>query len=170
MLIRLYRYGLAFARAHILLFGTVKFLSGLVIGIGLGIYILPILTAETGLEQAELTQIRDSAMVSGDFRRDLPGSDFLHWGEGRIFVRANQIWLEGRPAPGPDYRLYLTPSFVDSKAGFQAIKQDSVQVGPIRAFENFPLPVPAGIDAPSWPALVIWCERFSMFITAARLD
>ena len=42
MLIRLYKSGLEFARAHILLFGTAKFLSGLVIGFALGIYMLPI--------------------------------------------------------------------------------------------------------------------------------
>ena len=33
------------ARRHIILFGTAKFLAGLVIGFGLGVYFLPILTA-----------------------------------------------------------------------------------------------------------------------------
>lgn len=170
MLARLVVKALYFARAHILLFGTVKFLSGLVIGIGLGFYLLPILTEQPGLAPDELVEIRDSALLSGEFRRDLPGSDLLHWGDGRVFVRADRIWLEGALAPGPDYRLYLTPSYVDSKPGFLAIKDQSLEIGPIRAFANFSLPVQPGIDVFQWPALVIWCERFSMFITAARLE
>ena len=38
------------ARRHIILFGTAKFAAGLVIGFGLGVYFLPILTAEKGLD------------------------------------------------------------------------------------------------------------------------
>ena len=37
---------LQFARDHIILFGSAKFIAGLVIGFGLGVYFLPILTAE----------------------------------------------------------------------------------------------------------------------------
>ena len=37
---------MAFIRRHVLLFGVVKFCAGLVIGFGLGVYFLPILTAE----------------------------------------------------------------------------------------------------------------------------
>ena len=37
---------MAFIRRYVLLFGVVKFCAGLVIGFGLGVYFLPILTAE----------------------------------------------------------------------------------------------------------------------------
>lgn len=36
---------LPFARNHIILFSSAKFIAGLVIGFGLGVYFLPILTA-----------------------------------------------------------------------------------------------------------------------------
>jgi hypothetical protein len=32
--------------------------------------------------------------------------------------------LDGTISPGPDYRLYLAPEFVDDGAGFLAIKAD----------------------------------------------
>ena len=42
------------ARRHLILFGTAKFIAGLVIGFGLGVYFLPILTAEKGLDETQL--------------------------------------------------------------------------------------------------------------------
>ena len=42
------------ARRHIILFGTAKFAAGLVIGFALGVYFLPILTEEKGLDTAAL--------------------------------------------------------------------------------------------------------------------
>ena len=41
---------MAFIRRYVQLFGVVKFCAGLVIGFGLGVYFLPILTAEKGLD------------------------------------------------------------------------------------------------------------------------
>ena len=66
---------LDFARRHIILFGTAKFAVGLVIGFALGVYFLPILTEEKGLDTAALAQLEASAERSGTFTRDLPGSD-----------------------------------------------------------------------------------------------
>ena len=37
---------------------------------------------------------------------------------GVIMVNADRIWLDGKIAPGPDYRLYLTPKYVETGAGF----------------------------------------------------
>ena len=90
-----------------------KFIAGLVIGFGLGVYFLPILTAENGLSETELVELTSSAQAqtqlrTGEFVRDLEGSDAFHWGEGTIYVRDDCIWLDGYIAPGPDYRLYLT--------------------------------------------------------------
>jgi len=48
---------LGIARRYIILFGLVKFCAGLVIGFGLGVYFLPILTAEKGLSDSELTAL-----------------------------------------------------------------------------------------------------------------
>ena len=45
---------LDFARRYIILFGTAKFAAGLAIGFALGVYFLPILTEEKGLDTAAL--------------------------------------------------------------------------------------------------------------------
>ena len=158
------------ARRHIILFGTAKFAAGLVIGFGLGVYFLPILTAEKGLDSDVLIELQASAERSGTFTRDLPGSDAFHWGDGTVRISDDRIWLEGQVSPGPDYRLYLTPEFVETEADFLRIKAQSAQVGSVKAFENFSLPVPSSIDPSAYPALIIWCEAFGQFITAARLQ
>ena len=166
----MFRPLIEFARRHIILFGTAKFLAGLVIGFGLGVYFLPILTAEDGLDRTALAQLEASAERSGVFSRDLAGSDAFHWGEGTVRINRERVWLEGRIAPGPDYRLYLMPEFVEDEDSFLAIKSRAVDIGAVKAFINFSLPVPSDVDAGAFPALVIWCEAFGEFITAARLS
>ena len=128
---------MAFIRRHVLLFGVVKFCAGLVIGFGLGVYFLPILTAEKGLDTAAIEALSQSALRQGTFIRDLPRSDGLHWGEGVIMANADRIWLDGEISPGPDYRLYLIPKYVETGAEFLQIKAESTQIGPVKAFENF---------------------------------
>jgi hypothetical protein len=166
----MFRPLIEFARRHIILFGTAKFLAGLVIGFGLGVYFLPILTAEDGLDRTALAQLEASAERSGVFTRDLAGSDAFHWGEETVRMNRERAWLEGSIAPGPDYRLYLMPEFVEDEDSFLAIKSRAVDIGPVKAFTNFSLPVPSDVDAGAFPALVIWCEAFGEFITAARLS
>ena len=77
---------MAFIRRYVLLFGVVKFCAGLLIGFGLGVYFLPILTAEKGLDTVAIEALSQSALRQGTFVRDLPGSDELHWGDGVIMA------------------------------------------------------------------------------------
>ena len=165
----LIKKGMDWARRHLILFGTAKFVAGLIIGFGLGVYFLPILTAEKGLDEATIASLSSSIERSGVFTRDLQDSDAFHWGEGKINVSAKRIWLEGKVAPGPDYRLYMTPRFVETEADFLAIKAQSVEVASIKAFENFSVEVPMNVDVSGYPALIIWCEAFGQFITSAEL-
>ena len=160
---------MAFIRRHVLLFGVVKICAGLIIEFGLGVYFLPILTTEKGLDTVAIKASSQSALRQGTFVRDLPGSDGLHWGDGVIMANADQIWLDGEISPGPDYRLYLIPKYVETGAEFLQIKAVSNQIGPIKAFENFALDIPAVVEARNFPAVLIWCEAFGQFITAARL-
>ena len=37
------------------------------------------------------------------------------------------------------------------------------------AFTNFSIAVPDGVDVGTFPAILIWCEAFGQFITAAEL-
>ena len=158
---------IAFLRRHVVMFGFVKFCAGLVIGFGLGVYFLPILIAEKGPNSASIVALSDSASRRGKFVQDLPGSDGLHWGDGLILVSADRIWLDGKVALPPDYRLYLTPKYVENGPGFQTIEAQSLQIGPTKAFENFSLDLPDGVDVRKYRAVLIWCEAFGQFITAA---
>jgi len=140
----------------------------LVIGFAAGIYVLPILTAPESPTSADITSIASSADFTAEFRRDLKGSDPLHWGEGRVSVGRKSISLAGRIAPGPDYKLYLAPEFVDTKEAFARVKERSLRVGDVRTFENFIVSLPESADVTRYNTVVVWCESFSQFITAAK--
>ena len=140
----------------------------LVIGFAAGIYLLPILIAPPGPDAAMLAETARAATYTADFRRDLRGSDFLHWGEGTVSVSATQIIHQGRLAPGPDYKLYLAPEFVEDEEEFLALKERAQLIGDIKTFEGFLIEVPRGVDIEAYTSVVIWCETFSEFISAAK--
>lgn len=140
----------------------------LVVGFAIGVYVLPILIAPEAPSAAQVGVQAQTAAYTGEFRRDLKDSDALHWGEGRVSVSATSIALAGRLAPGPDYKLYLSPQFVETEEAFRRLKSTMVRVGDVKTFENFIVPVRDGIDPSHYTTVVVWCERFSQFITAAK--
>ncbi len=137
-------------------------------GFALGIYALPILMAPEAPSDAQVSAAASGAQYSAEFRRDLADSDFLHWGEGTVTVGTEFIALDGKIAPGPDYKLYLSPEFVETEADFERLKPRMVRVGDVKVFENFIVPVPTDIDPGQFDTVVVWCEAFGEFITAAR--
>lgn len=140
----------------------------LAIGFAGGIYTLPILTAPLGPDTAALQNITSGALYSGRLARGLKGSDLLHWAEGEVQVSRNRIAHIGRLAPGPDYKLYLAPRFVDTKEAFLLIKDESIRVGDVKTFNGFIVDVPASVDVRNYNTVVIWCEAFRQFISAAE--
>ena len=138
----------------------------LAIGFALGVYFLPILTAPDSPDQAMLEEKAQSALFQAELTRDLRGSDFLHWGEGKISVSASEIVHEGELAPGPDYKVYLTPEFVEHEDEF--VKEDAVLLGDVKTFEGFVVSVPEGVDVNAYTSVLVWCESFGEFITAAK--
>lgn len=140
----------------------------LIIGFAAGIYVLPILTAPDAPTAAQVQAAARDAQYTTAFRRDLKGSDGLHWGEGNVTISAQAVALSGSLAPGPAYRLYFVPEFVETKADFLRVKDKSLAVGDIKTFENFVVPLPSGTRVDDYRAVVVWCESFSQFITAAR--
>lgn len=143
-------------------------LVALVLGFALGIYALPILIAPVPPSAAEIKSQAALARYTGTFRKDLKDSDALHWGEGSIFVSPGSISLEGELAPGPDYKLYLSPEFVETEADFHRLKPRMARVGEVKTFKNFVVPVPSNIDTGHYNTVIVWCETFSQFISAAR--
>jgi hypothetical protein len=142
--------------------------AALGIGFMLGVYFLPILTAPKSPEAEIVRAEAAKAKFKGRFDRKLKGSDPLHWGEGNVFVLEDKVVHEGRFAPGPDYKLYLAPSFVDTKEGFLAIKDKSRRVGDVKTFGGFIVEVPSGVSVADYTTAVVWCEAFSQFISAAK--
>ena len=148
--------------------------AALPLGFALGVYYLPILVASEGASETVVETAKTKAELKAVFRRDLKGSDGFHWGEGVLHLtrEGGQYYftLDGAVSPGPDYKLYLTPAYVEDEASFLDIKSQSVRVADITGFENFRVDVPMSIDPTQYPAVIIWCERFKEFITAGRLE
>ena len=133
-----------------------------------GIYALPILIAPAAPTAEEIKAATAQTLFTGQFKRDLKDSDSLHWVEGVVSISPTAISLTGRLAPGPDYKLYLSPEFVETEVDFNRLKKNMVRVGDVKTFENFVVAVPAGIDLTKYTAVIVWCETFGQFITAAK--
>lgn len=140
----------------------------LALGFGLGIYVLPILTAPDDPPQEQVQAAMANAPYGSSFKRNLKGSDALHWAEGKVTVSHQQIAFDGKIAPGPDYKVYLAREFVDNKADFERIKADSLRIGELKTFNRFLLDVPPGVDVDDYTTVVVWCERFAQFISAGQ--
>lgn len=138
------------------------------VGFALGVYFLPVLIAPPAPTVAEVSAQAGEATYKGQFRRDLKDSDTLHWGEGTVSVGAKSIALAGELAPGPDYKLYLSPEFVETEADFNRLKPNMVRVGDVKTFKNFLVPLPMSVDPTRYNTVIIWCETFGQFITAAK--
>jgi hypothetical protein len=143
-------------------------LGVLALGFAAGIYALPILIAPEAPAAADVQRQASAATFTGRFKRDLKDSDALHWGEGVVSIGPQSIALAGKLAPGPDYKLYLSPEFVETEAEFKRLKAQMQRVGDVKTFDNFLVPLPAGVDPAKYTAVIVWCETFSQFITAAK--
>jgi hypothetical protein len=138
------------------------------LGLGLGIYLLPILTAPKSVDIDKIIKLEKNALYKTLFVKDLKGSDLFHWGEAKVTVSRNEIIVNGSIAPGPDYKLYLTKEFVEQEEEFLFIKDKSKYIAEVKTFKNFVITIPENIDINDYNTIVIWCESFSEFITAAK--
>lgn len=138
------------------------------LGFAAGVYTLPLLIAPAPPSTADVQAKAERALHTGQFRRDLKGSDVLHWGEGKVTVGPDAISLIGEIAPGPDYKLYLSPRFVETEAEVVPLKAQMLRVGDVKTFRNFIVPLPPGVDLEKYDTVLVWCETFREFITAAK--
>lgn len=137
-------------------------------GFALGIYALPILIAPEAPSEAQLDSMSEQIRYTAEFKRDLKDSDGFHWGEGTVSIGPQFITFKGELAPGPDYKLYLSPTFVETEADFGRLKSTMTRVGNVDTFENFIVEVPPNIDPSQFSSVIVWCETFGEFITAAK--
>ena len=137
-------------------------------GFALGIYLLPILTAPPSPSESEINAMLSQAMYSAEFKKDLKDSDALHWGEGRVSIASGSVAFVGELAPGPAYKLYFSPQFVETEADFMRLKSSMAQVGDIKTFDSFLVDIPPAIDPSKFNSVIVWCESFDQFITSAQ--
>ena len=140
----------------------------LCIGFIIGIYSLPVMVAPDKPSNDEFLQAINAAQFDAVFVKDLQGSNILHWAKGQISLSNKKIAFRGKISPGPDYKLYLTKKFVQTKTDFLKIKTQSIVIGEIKSFNGFIIPSKNEIDLSSYNSVVIWCESFSQFISAAK--
>ncbi|MBW8183833.1 DM13 domain-containing protein [Shewanella nanhaiensis] len=155
------RYLLALLFSHLFVAGG---------GFIMGIYLLPIMTAPAAPQLSVLESTVQSREFSGQFSRERVDSDLLHWGEGEVSISQDSIAFIGKLAPGPDYRLYLSPEFVETELDFNRLKSSMVQVGEIKTFDNFQVALPENIDPSNYVSLIVWCESFGQFITSGTYE
>ena len=134
----------------------------------LGIYSLPIIMAPADPSSATLALSIKNTRYVATIANDLADSDWLHWGKGTFSVGDDYIVFQGKLAPGPAYRLYLSPRFIETERDFIQFRSSMVEVGEIKSFSNYVLPVSNKIKLEKYNSVIIWCETFNQFITAAQ--
>ncbi|NIB41561.1 DM13 domain-containing protein [Pseudomaricurvus alkylphenolicus] len=143
-------------------------IAAIAVGFAAGIYALPILIAPPAPSEGDIQAMSSQSVYSAQFTRELTGSDAFHWGEGKVSLGNDYITFMGELAPGPDYKLYLSPQFVETEAEFEHIKSSMLRIGDVKTFENFIVKVDSGTDLAAFNTVVVWCETFGEFITAAK--
>lgn len=143
-------------------------LMSLAIGFALGVYALPIVIKPPSPNVSDVQRITDHARYTGTFQRDRKDSDLLHWGEGSLSISEDHVAFIGELAPGPDYRLYFSPTFIETEQDFNLNKHEMVEVGEIKTFDRFMIRLPQNFPLDKYNTVVVWCETFGQFITSAR--
>lgn len=146
-------------------------LSGIVIfilGFMAGIYTLPIMIAPEPLSMLELATASQNARYKVMISDDLAGSDFLHNGTGEFYLSPSKIVFKGSLTPGPDYQLYLSKQFVENEEQFKQHQNSMINIAEVKRFDGFIKQVPDQLDIDEYTTIIIWCEAFEEFITAAK--
>ena len=138
------------------------------LGFAVGIYTLPILSAPEAPSEAEIKTVSAKALYQTEFIRELKDSDSLHWGEGKVSISNTHVSLLGELAPGPKYKLYFSPTFVETEAEFKQLKHTMIAAANIDTFDNFMVEISAEVAVEDYNSVIVWCESFEQFITAAK--
>jgi hypothetical protein len=57
---------------------------------------------------------------------------------------------------------------VETEADVEPLKSQMLRVGDVKTFRNFIVPLPAGVNLEKYDTVLVWCETFREFITAAK--
>ncbi|GLT20075.1 hypothetical protein GCM10007938_38580 [Vibrio zhanjiangensis] len=140
------------------------------LGFAIGVYTLPILIQPDSPSMSSVESVTNNAIYTATFQREREDSDFFHWGEGSVSISGQQIAFIGELAPGPDYKLYLSPQFIETEKEFNRYKHKMAKIGDIKTFDRFALTLPQELELSRYNTVVVWCESFGEFITSARFQ
>jgi hypothetical protein len=145
-------------------------LIGAGIGFAGGIFAYPyvFLTDIVGMDTVDTAARQEAAR--GTFIHVNP-SDPIHYGKGNLIVYDDLVHLQEdfEVGPGPAFHVYLVPK-ADVREEVDVESSMYVDLGRLRAFkgsQNYP--IPAGVDLAGFGSVVIWCERFGVLISPAKL-
>jgi hypothetical protein len=147
-------------------------LLGVAGGFALGIFVYPYLFLADIVAIERLDRQNAGALVAqGRFVHADP-SDPIHYGKGAVSVYRNVLYLESdfEVGPGPKFHVYLVPE-ANVTPSTRVAQTRFIDLGRLRAFkgsQNYA--VPAGVELADYPNVVIWCERFGVLISPARLS
>ncbi len=140
-------------------------------GFAIGLFAYPyiFLADIVAMEQAPDVEAQH-IVATGSFIHANP-SDPIHYGEGAVTVYDNTVHLgtDFEVGPGPAFHVYLVPLEEVTPSSDVAAAM-FVDLGNLRAFkgsQNYA--VPAGVDLADYPHVVVWCEKFGVLISPARL-
>lgn len=147
-------------------------LVGGIIGFAVGIFAYPyIFLADIVATEEVLDAETRQAVATGGFIHANP-SDPIHFGRGGVTVYEDLLHLESdfEVGPGPKFHVYLVESAnVTPDSDVEATMY--VDLGRLKAFkgsQNYA--VPAGVTLSDYGSVVIWCEKFGVLISPAKLD
>lgn len=152
----------------------VGFLIGGVLGGGAGfvtgIFVYPYLFLADIVAAEKIDPKGRTEVAKGSFVHANP-ADPIHWGKGKVTVYADAVFLheDFQVGPGPKFHVYLVP---DANVTSETKVADTmyVDLGRLRAFQGSQnYAVPPGIDLGKYGNVVIWCERFGVLISPAKL-
>lgn len=152
------------SRVKLLFSGACLFLLGFITGV----YLLPIMIAPASHSMLEIATASQQAKYTVSIPNNLKDSDFLHSGKGEFYISNSNIVFKGSLTPGPDYQLYLSKHFVESESQFKKLKASMINIGEVKRFDGFIKPIPDMINIEEYTTLIVWCEAFEEFITAAQ--
>jgi hypothetical protein len=152
--------------AIFLIGGILGTVFGMLVGFFLFPFVFPPPPATEQLGEADLTPV----LATGMFIHANP-SDPVHWGRGKVSVRARTVFLEPdfEVGPGPKYHVYLVPK-PNVRSESDVRNTMFVDLGRLRAFKGSQrYAIPEGVDLKKYPSVVIWCEAFGVLISPADL-
>lgn len=140
-------------------------------GFAIGLFIYPyvFLADIVAMEQAPDVEAQQ-IVAQGSFIHANP-SDPIHYGAGAVTVYDNTVHLgtDFEVGPGPAFHVYLVP-LEEVTPSSDVADTMFVDLGNLRAFkgsQNYA--VPAGVDLADYSHVVVWCEKFGVLISPARL-